>query len=175
MALFVLALAGTLFAGYLTFTKMVLGQCALNETCPYFFGYPACLFGFIIYATLLFLTFNFTFLKKSDSIWMVNLVSGFGVIYAVYFSYIDLTTPCPLGTCSYSLLLPSCVWGLAMFVLIFGLSWHLVQKIKSKKRFNASTTPCAKKKAHNNAKQNYCGASGSFKTRILGYFKKTNN
>ncbi len=51
-----LALAGTLFAGYLSFMKLLTSTCAFNESCPYFLGYPACWYGFGMFLIMLVLS-----------------------------------------------------------------------------------------------------------------------
>ena len=45
----VLTLGGVLFSGYLSFYKLLTGNCALNEPCPFFLGYPACWYGFAMF------------------------------------------------------------------------------------------------------------------------------
>jgi uncharacterized membrane protein len=51
-----LTVAGTAFSGYLSLTKLLTGTCALNEACPYFLGYPACIYGFGMFSTMLVIT-----------------------------------------------------------------------------------------------------------------------
>ncbi len=117
-----LALVGVLFSGYLTISRLVFGICPLNEGCPRFLGYPACWFGLGFFLTLLILSL----LKK---IKLLRIVSGLAIIFALYTTYNDLTFPnCPGGVCRYSLLLPTCIYGLVMFLGVFIFSLPRRQK-----------------------------------------------
>ena len=49
VTLFVFASAGLLFSGYLSAVRLLTGSCAFKESCPYFLGYPACWYGFLMY------------------------------------------------------------------------------------------------------------------------------
>jgi len=112
-----LSLAGFLFSGFLSFNKLISGTCPLNEGCPFFLGYPACYFGFGLFAILLLLSL----LKQ---IKLLRIVTAIAIIFALYSTYIDLVYPtCPGGQCQYSLLLPTCVYGLAMYLGIFIFSF----------------------------------------------------
>ena len=127
LIIFIFSIAGTLFAGYLTFTKLLLGVCPLKEPCPVIFGQPACVYGLVLYlillvssATLLFKNIK----KKSADCWPKTIfwVSFVGILFALYSTYLEVfATHCP-GGCSYSLLLPTCVYGLTMYLVIFVFS-----------------------------------------------------
>jgi len=109
----ILSLMGVLFSGYLSFSKIFLGSCPLNEGCPLFLGYPACYFGFGFFLVL----FLLSIFKKLE---LLKIVSVLAIVFAIYSTYIDLSFPsCPGGVCQYSLLLPTCVYGLAMYLGIF--------------------------------------------------------
>lgn len=117
-----LSLFGVLFSGYLSFSKIFLGSCPLNEGCPVFLGYPACYFGFGFFLALLILSL----LKKLE--WL-RLTSTLAIVFAIYSTYIDLAFPnCPSGVCQYSLLLPTCIYGLAIYLGIFIFSLPRKQK-----------------------------------------------
>jgi len=122
--LFLISLAGTLFAGYLTGTKLISGVCALNETCPVLFGQPACLFGFLIYLTLLILSIFILFLNKNKTIkyflLFATIVAGIGILFSIYASYLDFLS---FTGFEYALILPSCIYGFFMFLLYFYLSY----------------------------------------------------
>lgn len=108
-----LSLAGILFSGYLSFNKIFNGICPLNEGCPTFLGYPACYFGFGFFSILLILSL----LKQVKPL---RIVSALAIIFAAYSTYIDLAFPnCPGGQCQYSLLLPTCIYGLIIYIGIF--------------------------------------------------------
>ena len=113
----ILSLCGVLFSGYLSFSKLILGACPLNEGCAYILGLPSCVYGFILFLALFALSiFN---LKKKELKKYINYVSLAGIIFAVYSSIIDLFFTTCIGGCSYSLILPSCIYGLVFFVAIF--------------------------------------------------------
>lgn len=116
LVLTLLSLGGVLFAGYLSLSKIFAGVCPLNEGCPLFLGYPACYTGLIFFASLL-------ILSLLNKIKFVKVVSFLGILFSLYSTYIDLAFPkCPGGVCRYSLLLPTCVYGLLMYVAIFVIS-----------------------------------------------------
>jgi hypothetical protein len=47
------SVAGMLFSGYLSFSEVVLGVCALGGGCALLLGVPTCVYGFAMY-TLIF-------------------------------------------------------------------------------------------------------------------------
>ena len=113
IVLTLISLVGMLFSGYLSLTKIIAGYCPLTEGCPLFLGYPACYTGFILFFTL----FILSLLNKTKIIQTVSLVS---IVFALYSTYIDLFFPsCPGGVCKYSLLIPTCIYGLVMYIAIF--------------------------------------------------------
>jgi uncharacterized membrane protein len=118
--IFIFSLIGTLFSGYLTFSKLFTGSCPLTEGCPYFLGYPACYYGFILFTLLLILSIllfkkeNINLMKK---IYYISLI---GILFSLYSSIKELLYPnCLNGICNYSFLIPTCIYGLIMYVLIF--------------------------------------------------------
>lgn len=117
LLLVLISLGGVLFSGYLSFSKIFAGTCPLNEGCSLFLGYPACYFGFGFFFILLLLSL----LQK---IKLLQIISVLAVVFALYSTYIDLMYPnCPGGKCQYSLLLPTCVYGLVMYLGIFIFSF----------------------------------------------------
>ena len=125
---FILAIAGVLFAGFLSASKIIWGVCPLKEPCPQFFGQPACIYGFILFAALLVLSAIMLFKKeakkakekKGNCLWTSTfIVSIIGILFAAVSIYKELSFPCPSGGCEYSLLLPTCIYGFAFFVGIF--------------------------------------------------------
>jgi len=127
--IFVFSIIGTLFAGYLTFTKLLLGVCPLKEPCPVIFGQPACVYGLVLYLVLL-LSSSVILLKDSKKklkCWnnIIFWVSLAGILFALYSTYLEVfAIHCP-GGCSYSLLLPTCIYGLTMYIVIFIFSIFL--------------------------------------------------
>ena len=121
----IFSLAGTIFAGYYSLARLFSETCPFNESCPFVLGYPACYFGAIIFLALLVLSILIAFgkAKKKEGLLTATFwVSIAGVIYSFYLSIIDLFfTTCLGGTCTYTLLLPTCVYGLIFYagILVF--------------------------------------------------------
>lgn len=112
IVIFIFALAGMLFSGYLSFVKLFSGTCSLTEGCTYFLGYPTCIFGFIFFLTLFILSIFYLYGKARKAIFWVSLLA---IIFSGYFTIVDIQQ----WTGHYSLGLPSCIYGLIMFVIIF--------------------------------------------------------
>jgi len=109
--LVILTAAGVVFSGYLSATKLFTGACALNETCPYFLGYPACWYGFVMYL-IMFLTTGAALLGKAASATALKVdtwVSFIGIIFSGSFVAQELV----LSTCAY---------GLAFYIATFIVS-----------------------------------------------------
>jgi len=122
-SIFVLALAGTAFAGYLTLAKLISGNCALGETCPYFLGYPACWYGLGMFATMLILSLiaiaRDTLTRHLAK--AIAVISGVGIVFAGSFVWGEMYTWFTSVT-DYTLILPSCVYGLVFYMAIFVLT-----------------------------------------------------
>ena len=127
--IFIFSLIGFLFSGYLSFTKLILGECPLTEGCPTFFDYPACYFGFGFFTILLVL--SILLFKKADKTRLKSVfyVSLLAIIFAIYSTIKEYMFPsCLNGICDYSLLLPTCVYGLAMYIVIFIMSMLSIKR-----------------------------------------------
>lgn len=111
----IVAIIGVLFSGFLTFYNAI-GACPLIEGCSELFGLPSCVYGLIIFGAILLFS-----IIKTD---LIRITSIVGVGFSAAMSIIDLfIAPSPY----YSLGLPSCIYGLAMYVVILVLTF-----IKSK-------------------------------------------
>lgn len=130
--MFALAVMGFLFSGYLTFSKLLLKTCPLNEPCSVFLGAPTCVYGFALFTLMLLFSAIGAFCKKAKTACMIkgNLVVSFlGILFSGYFAVKEIFfTACPGGVCRYSLGLPSCTYGLVFFIAIFVLSAHSLLK-----------------------------------------------
>ncbi len=51
--IFYFSIAGTLFAGYRAAVRLTTKKCAFGEECPYAFGIPACVIGFVFFFIIL--------------------------------------------------------------------------------------------------------------------------
>ncbi len=116
-----LSVAGTLFAGYLSFFKLLTGNCALNEPCPFFLGHPACWYGLALFVILTIQSIIALTLRFPTCRYGIPVVSLTGVIFSGSFIYGDVMTWLASGQ-SYALILPSCVYGFIVFIMIFVLS-----------------------------------------------------
>ncbi len=120
-----LSLAGTLFSGYLSSTKLFSGSCAFNEPCPYFLGYPACYFGFAMFFSMFIVSLVANIIKTAKK-WpgiAGTVISGLGVLFAGYFTIIEIINYFTLpASARYTLILPTCSYGLVFFIIIFILS-----------------------------------------------------
>lgn len=130
---FALSLGGTLFAGYLSGVKLITGTCAFNETCPYFLGYPSCWYGFAMFLAMT-LVAAAALLKKLDAAKAARAIAGIsfaGILFAGYFVVGEIVQwlSVPAAT-RYGLVLPTCVYGLVFYVIIFALS---VRRVAVKK------------------------------------------
>jgi len=127
--IFIFSLIGVLFSGYLSFTKLFLGSCPLKEGCPLFLSYPACYSGFIFFLILLILSILLLKTQTKNKLKTVFYISLLAIIFALYSTIKEYIVPsCLNGLCDYSLLLPTCVYGLAMYIVIFIMSILALKK-----------------------------------------------
>ena len=129
--LFIFSLAGLCFAGYLSGVKFFTNTCAFGEGCPFFLGYPACYYGFVMYLLLAVLGYwlltNRAGEKSASK--RIMLISFFGILFAGYFTLGELPILFSKGFSAYALVLPTCALGLIFYVLIFILAWRISRKI----------------------------------------------
>jgi len=125
--LFVLAVAGTLFSGYMSATKFFSQACPFNELCTEVFGLPACYYGFVMFAALLVLSAMQLFNKKK-LLKPIKWVSVAGMLFSGYLSVIEITT----SAGNYSLGLPTCAYGFVFYLLVFIFALLAVKKKKRK-------------------------------------------
>ena len=131
----ILSILGLLFSGYLTFTKIFSGVCAFNEPCPYFLGYPACIYGFGLYLLL----FSFSLVLITNKVEYgpkfimktIGIISGIGVLFAGYMTFLEITSPAGILGSGYALILPTCVYGAIMYILILLLA---ILSLKGKRK-----------------------------------------
>lgn len=116
-----LAGAGLLFSGYISGVKLFTSTCAFKEGCPYFLGYPACYFGFAMYLTMVALML---LARRNERAWRPALrgvlgVSALGIIFAGSFTLGELPKLWAEGLGAYLLGLPTCAYGLVVYLAIF--------------------------------------------------------
>lgn len=120
----VLSLGGVLFAGYLSSVKFFSETCAFGESCPYFWGYPACYYGFVMYCAL----FLFSLGREVGYVGSTRAndailgISGLGILFSGYFTVLELPLLFAEGLGAYMTGLPTCAMGLIMYIAIFAIA-----------------------------------------------------
>jgi uncharacterized membrane protein len=111
-----------MFAGYLSGIKLFTGSCALTEPCPYILGYPACVYGFVMFVMMFFVSLRGRLTKKKTR--CRRIVGGISLVGVLFSGYlvVDELPYLFSGDTVYSLGLPSCAYGLVFYVLITLLS-----------------------------------------------------
>jgi hypothetical protein len=119
-----LALAGVLFSGYLSTVRLVTGSCAFNESCPFFLGYPACWYGFAMFASMFAASVAASRgnLKVESAVGIIGCISFLGTLFAGHFVWAEVSSWLTAGNPGYSLVLPTCVYGLTFYLAILTLS-----------------------------------------------------
>jgi len=116
----IFSIIGVLFSGYLTISKIVLGVCPLKESCPFLFNYPVCLYGLILFTTLLLAIITLTYIDANDKLAnkILKYTAIVGILFSGYYVYQEVfVLTCP-GGCVYSLGIPTCIYGLIMYLVI---------------------------------------------------------
>ena len=121
---FWLALAGTLFAGYIMVHRLILKECPFNEECPYFLGLPACEYGFAMFLAMCAvagLALLGTLAPVTAKI-AILCVSVLGTLFAGYFVVAEIAEWMHSGAKRYGLVFPTCAYGLVFYILLLVLS-----------------------------------------------------
>jgi ABC-type tungstate transport system substrate-binding protein len=62
-------------------------------------------------------------MKNKTALSIISIISGIGVLFSGYLTFTELTAKtCGLGGCQAILGLPTCMYGLVMYLAIFALS-----------------------------------------------------
>lgn len=119
----IIGVAGLIFSGYLSAVKLFSNTCAFNESCPYFLGYPACYYGFVLFLIITIITFLriFKLIENKLGLIISLATSFFGVLFAGYFTFKELPLLLTQGISAYIMGLPTCALGLIFYILISGL------------------------------------------------------
>ncbi|MFH0970445.1 MAG: hypothetical protein V1776_03220 [Candidatus Diapherotrites archaeon] len=119
-----LSLAGVLFSGWLTYGKLIEGACPLTEGCSYLLGWPICAYGLLMFGILFIVSLMEQFTHTKQNVKIIRYVSIFGVLFSGGYTLNELMNPsCLLPPCTYSLIVPTCIYGLVMYALIAYFSW----------------------------------------------------
>lgn len=118
--IYTLSLLGTIFSGFLSGVKFFTNTCALGETCPLFFGKPACYFGFGMFLILFILSNVLVFRKtgQEKTSLSILLVSILGMIFAGRFVVNEFVQWSQTGFEWSALGLPTCAYGLIFYMLV---------------------------------------------------------
>lgn len=122
-----MSFAGLLFSGYYAGTKLFTDTCAFNETCPLFLGYPACYFGFTMFLLLAGASAGSIFWPalRVQAVQVVRAVSILGILFAGYFTAIELPVLFTEGVGVYLFGLPTCAIGLLVYAAIAWIAFRL--------------------------------------------------
>ena len=134
IALFIISICGFLFSGYMSGIKFFTNSCAFNETCPTFLGYPACYYGFIMFAFLLIFSFGtcFNLISIKKGILKILSFSILGTLFAGYFTFKEIPLLFSKGLGAYVLGLPTCALGLVFFLLILIVALRVYRTVAKK-------------------------------------------
>lgn len=127
-----LGLGGTVFSGYLSAVRLLTGSCAFNESCPFFLGYPACWYGFAMFASILaaaLISYSGK-LQAESAAKIIGGLSLLGTLFAGRFVWIEISSWLAAGNPGYSLVLSTCVYGLVFYVAILFLSGWMIEQPK---------------------------------------------
>lgn len=122
--LFYCTLAGLIFSGYMSGIKFFTSQCAFGETCPLFFGFPACYFGFLMFLILSVSAGLIVFTQIPRKILLLDIAATacLGILFAGYFTLKELPLLFEQGLSAYMFGLPTCALGLIFYVAIFAIA-----------------------------------------------------
>lgn len=125
-----LALGGTAFSGYLSAVRLLTGSCAFNESCPFFLGYPACWYGFAMFASMFAtgLAACYGNLKAESAARVIGSISFLGTVFAGRFVWIEISSYLASGNPGYPLVLPTCVYGLVFYLAVLVLSGWVITR-----------------------------------------------
>jgi hypothetical protein len=125
-----LALGGTAFSGYLSAVRLLTGSCAFNESCPVFLGYPACWYGFAMFASILAtgLIAYYGNLKAESAAKIIGGIAFLGTVFAGRFVGIEVSSWLAAGNPGYALVLPTCVYGLTFYLAVLVLSVLMITR-----------------------------------------------
>ncbi len=119
-ALTLLAAGGTLFAGYLSYGQVFTGRCLLGQTCPFMWGYPACVYGFGMFVLMLVITLLALGGISTRTMLRLNaLIATLGIAFSGWLVVGEIVNGTLIGG---SLGGSSCLWGRAMYIAILYFS-----------------------------------------------------
>jgi|WetSurMetagenome_2_1015567.scaffolds.fasta_scaffold330062_2 hypothetical protein len=120
----VLTLAGTIFTAYLIAVKIISRNCAFNEPCPEILGITACYLSFATFIVMFIIASIGSFTNKyHKQLSLANMIiSGLGIIFSSHFTIMEIEQFFKHESIAYTLLIPTCIYGLIFYVTIFIIS-----------------------------------------------------
>ena len=129
-----LSSAGTLFALYLSSVKFFTQGCSVLSSCSYFMGIPSCYFGLLFFTLSLLSSVAFKFClwggktMRTARLHLLRTSSVLGLLFALYFSFVEIKEILE-GTRQIGLLiLPSCTYGAVVFAFVAYLAFKIENK-----------------------------------------------
>jgi len=124
----IISLSGSVYSGVLMYSKFTTGTCSFGTVCPYLFGLPVCVYGFVGFS-IVFLLSIAIFAKQvmaKNLIQAIYWISLTGAMFALYFLIQELfvLNPPSGGKFGY----PSCLYGLVAFGLVYVFSRKLINE-----------------------------------------------
>lgn len=118
---FIFGVAGMLFAGYMSMVKFLSDTCVFDSPCPYFWGFPACYYGFAIFTiiTLIIILDKWQMVSEKTADILVLAFSFLGILFSGYFTLLELPKLFNEGLGAYFFGLPTCTLGLIIYLIIF--------------------------------------------------------
>ncbi len=119
----VASLAGVAYSGYLTYVTFLSGVGACEN---FYFGYPSCFYGFLLYSMVFVFGFMLALLWRTVRAMVVTVLGASGVGFAAFLTGYVLA----LRSCGSFLIfgVPPCVMGLGMFAVVFLISVSLLMQ-----------------------------------------------
>ncbi len=113
-------MAGIAYSGYLTYVTFLSGVGACEN---FYFGFPSCFYGFVLYSMVFVFSFMLVLLWKTARAMAATVLGASGVGFAAFLTGYVLARQ----SCANLLIfgVPPCVMGLGMFAVVFLISVSL--------------------------------------------------
>lgn len=119
ISLLILTIAGVLFSGYLSGTKLFSKACAFGEACPYFLGLPACYFGFAMFFIMMIAAISLA--RRQGNVEKqfrtITIVAALGILFSGYYTIKEIPFIISEGFSYYTFGLPTCSLGLIFYII----------------------------------------------------------
>ena len=120
------SLVGVAYSGFLTYLSYSTGTSACER---YFFGYPSCFYGFVLYALVFVWAFTLLLIWRTARAIAAVTLSVSGVGFSAFLTGYVLSMSSCVNLAIFGV--PPCVMGLAMFLTVFLLAASLFMQESS--------------------------------------------